>query len=136
MDRQEKEIKLSLAITADGRYKFDRNRIRKAVRDLLVEHGVKGRVGLSLAVVGDRKMKALRKKYLKLEGTTDVLSFSQMENAEAGPMELSDEMMLGDVIVSYPQAKKQALEFYKLLDEEIEFLVCHGVLHLLGIHHD
>ena len=116
-------------ITADGRYKFDRGRIRKAAAELLVEHGLKGKVGLSVAVVGDRKMSELRKRYLKEEGTTDVLSFTQDTDME-------EEFLLGDVVVSYPQAKRQALEFYKTLDEEIEFLVCHGILHLLGIHHD
>jgi probable rRNA maturation factor len=45
-------------------------------------------------------------------------------------------VLLGDVVVCYSVAKKQALKLNHIIDEEIEFLVCHGVLHLLGIHHD
>ena len=117
-------------IKADGRYKFDRAGVRKAVREVLRENRLRGKVNLSVAVVGDRKMSELRKKHLDEDGTTDVLSFAQDEASE------EDGLMLGDVVVSYPRAKRQALEYYKTLDEEINFLVCHGVLHLLGIHHE
>jgi len=135
-----RELKLTVLITADGRYKFDRSGVRKAVRELLVSRGVGGKVSLSVAVVGDRKMRQLHREHLGEDKTTDVLSFSQLEEKgkEGGDWQLSEqnELFLGDVVVSYPRAKKQAREFFKLLDEEMEFLVCQGVLHLLGVHHD
>jgi probable rRNA maturation factor len=135
-----RELKLKMMITADGRYKFDRPRLRKVVRELLLSRGVGGEVSLSVAVVGDRKMRQLHREHLGEDKTTDVLSFSQMEEKDGGmgDWQLIDqnELFLGDVVVSYPRAKIQAREFFKLLDEEIEFLVCHGVLHLLGVHHD
>jgi probable rRNA maturation factor len=131
-------LDLRLDIQADGRYKFDRKRIRKAVFDLLESQGIAGQIHLSLTVVGDRKMADLRKRYLKKDGTTDVLSFSQTETKDGNEGKLLEEeyLMLGDVVVSYPQARRQAVERNILLDEEIEFLSLHGVLHLLGIHHD
>lgn len=135
MTKKDRSLVLKMDIVADGRYKFDRIRIRRAVRELLLEKGVNGVVILSLAVVGDRKMRELSKIHTGEEKTTDVLSFSQTEGEVLGKMN-EENLLLGDVVVSYPQAKKQAVEFYKLLDEEIEFLVCHGVLHLLGVHHD
>ncbi len=128
------KLSLDLPIRADAKFKFDRNRVRKAVEQLLVEHKLWGKVIVSLSVVGDRKMRELKRKYYGVDETTDVLSFSQSEG-EMLPAD-TDDLILGDVVVSYPQAKRQALEYYKSLDEEIEFLVCHGVLHLLGIHHD
>jgi probable rRNA maturation factor len=66
---------------------------------------------------------------------TDVLSFPQMDG-ESIPEVDSEVLTLGDVVVCYPQAKKQSLKLNRLIDDEIEFLTCHGVLHLLGIHHD
>jgi len=52
-------------------------------------------------------------------------------------MEIPDDWWyLGDVVISYPQALKQAQEHNLLVDEEIDRLVEHGVLHLLGIHHE
>jgi probable rRNA maturation factor len=135
MTKAESDLVLVMDITADGRYKFDRNRVRRAVKKLLIERGVMGVVVLSLAVVGDRKMKELSKIHLGEEKTTDVLSFSQTEGEAVKGID-EEVLLLGDVVVSYHQAKKQAVEFYRLLDEELEFLVCHGVLHLLGVHHD
>ncbi len=131
-------LRLKIDVKADGRFKFDRNLMRRAVRGVLLDQQMKGRVHLSVAVVGDRKMKLLNKKYLDKDETTDVLSFSQTESVENGGIEIvdTDELLLGDVVVSYPQAKRQAIRANKLLDEEIAFLVCHGVLHLLGVHHD
>jgi probable rRNA maturation factor len=128
------DLSLKVLIKADGRYKVDRKRIREGVENLLLEKGIKGNVLLSVLVVGERKIKELNKKYLGKNEVTDVLSFSQVEGDES--VSESDEMVLGDVIVCYSVAKKQAVKLNKLLDEEVEFLVLHGVLHLLGVHHD
>lgn len=129
---------MKVYIKADGRYGFNRNKVRKAVEQLLLERGIKGKVVLSVLVVGERKIKELNKKYLSKDEVTDVLSFSQTESSIKVPnLDVEgDEMVLGDVVVCYNVAKKQALKLNRLLDEEIEFLVLHGVLHLLGIHHD
>lgn len=127
-------LEVRVDITADSRYKFDRKQVREGVRKLLRERGLQGKVTVSVAVVGERKMAELKKKYKKEEGITDVLSFCQNEGEEMP--DGTGELLLGDVVVCYPQAKRQAMNFKKLLDDEIEFLVLHGVLHLLGIHHD
>ena len=127
------KLRVKVAIGADGRYVFDRKRIRKAVEELLQDKGLTGKVVLSVSVVGERKIKELNKKYLGKDEMTDVLSFSQMEGTLVPE---DDQMLLGDVIVCYNVAKKQAVKLNKILDEEIEFLVLHGVLHLLGVHHD
>ncbi len=127
MDKQ--GLSLELEVSADSRYRFDRKKIRSAVLATLTEQGIKQPVVLSLSVVGERKIRELEKKYFGEDKVTDVLSFSQGEQEDG-------RLVLGDVVVCYPQAKRQALKFNRLLDTEIEFLVCHGVLHLLGIHHD
>ena len=87
-------------------------------------------------MVGERKIKELNNKYLGKNEVTDVLSFSQMDPPSPEASEGQGEMVLGDVVVCYSVAKKQAIKMNKILDEEIEFLVLHGVLHLLGVHHD
>ena len=45
-------------------------------------------------------------------------------------------LRLGDIVVSYPVARRQAGEHNLLVDNEIKILVKHGMLHLLGIHHE
>lgn len=131
---QSGKVTLALDVKADSRYRFDRSKIRKGVVELLVSQGVLGRVELSLSVVGDRKIRNLKKQFLGVDEVTDVLSFPMAEG-ESIPGE-EKMLSLGDVVVCYPQAKRQALRRNKLIDDEIEFLVCHGVLHLLGIHHN
>lgn len=55
------------------------------------------------------------------------------------PLEGEDGMPpepLGDVVISMPTAQRQAAEYGHSLEREVAFLCVHGVLHLLGFHHD
>src|SRR3989344_4489971 len=129
------ELSLRLEVKADSRYRFNRKKIRAGVLKVLEEQGIKQPVEVSLMVVGERKIRDLEKRYFGEDKVTDVLSFPQMDG-ESIPEVDSEVLTLGDVVVCYPQAKKQSLKLNRLIDDEIEFLTCHRVLHLLGIHHD
>lgn len=127
-------LSLRLEVKADSRYKFNRKKIREGVIKVLEEQGIRQPVEVSLMVVGERKIRDLEKRYFGEDKVTDVLSFPLQEGTNVPGQE--NILTLGDVVVCYPQAKKQSLKLNRLLDDEIEFLTCHGVLHLLGIHHD
>lgn len=127
-------MKLQLDINADSRYSFDRKRVRTALAKALAEQGLEGNIKISLSVVGERKIKELEKKYFNRDEVTDVLSFP-LEEGEQMPEDF-DGQSLGDIVICYPQAKRQAMQWNRIVDEELEFLACHGLLHLLGIHHD
>lgn len=128
-------IKLELIITADSRYPFDRKRVKGALLKTLKEQDItKGVVKISLSVVGERKIKELEKVYFHEGKVTDVLSFPLKEGHDMP--EDFDGLNLGDIVVCYPQAKRQAIQWTRTVDDEIVFLACHGLLHLLGIHHD
>lgn len=127
-------MKLKLEISADSRYSFDRKKIKAALEETLKDQGIEGDVLISLSVVGERKIRELEKKFFNRDEVTDVLSFPLSEG-EPMPGE-PDVNNLGDIVVCYPQAKRQAMQWNRLVDDEIAFLVQHGLLHLLGIHHD
>jgi probable rRNA maturation factor len=128
-------FKLDLSIYADSRYSFDRKRIKAALEKTLKENNVEdGSVKISLSVVGERKIRELEKQYFNRDEVTDVLSFP-LEEGDSMPDDY-DGLNLGDIVICYPQAKRQAMQWNRLIDEELEFLACHGLLHLLGIHHD
>ncbi len=135
-------LKLQLSITGDSRYSFDRKRVKKALEKILIDQDkFEGVVNISLSIVGERKIRELEQKFFGRDEVTDVLSFPQDEAMPAGRQgELMPDSMeghvLGDIVICYPQAKRQAMQWNRLVDEEIEFLACHGLLHLLGIHHD
>lgn len=84
---------------------------------------------ISLALVGDKKMRELNKSYRGREGTTDVLSFEINEPSEEGVL------WLGEVVVNRDKAREQARELGHSFEEEVAELVKHGALHLLGKHH-
>jgi probable rRNA maturation factor len=76
-------------------------------------------------------MTQLNKAWLKRQGTTDVISFPLDED------KFPDKVLrLGDIVISYPQARKQAAAANTTVDEEVNKLVEHGVLSLLGLHHE
>jgi len=85
---------------------------------------------ISVSIVKDPEMKKLNRRYRKRGYTTDVLSFNIKEEMEDGTF------YLGDVVVNEDQARKQAGEYGNTYEEEIAELVEHGVLHLLGVHHN
>ena len=87
-------------------------------------------IRISISIVGDSEMQELNKEYLDRDYPTDVLSFNIDEEQEDGTY------YLGDVVVNKDQAKKQASEYENTFEEEIGELIEHGVLHLLGVHHE
>lgn len=127
---------VSVIIFKESRYPVNRGVIREAVEEILSEERVKGKIEVSVAIVGDRKMRDLKKQYLGENETTDVLSFSQQEGNDKFIPAPDGVLRLGDVIISYPEALKNAAEENLLLDEEIKILVRHGIKHLLGKHHE
>lgn len=88
-----------------------------------------GQVDLILA--GDDLLKKLNRKFTGKHKATDVLSFPLQDSLP------TDESMnyLGEIYISLDQAKRQAREFRFSLQEEVQRLVTHGTLHLLGYGH-
>lgn len=123
----------SIPIFIESRYKVNRKRITKTVSDTLIANGITGPCEVSVAIIGDRKMRALNKKYRNLDKTTNVLSFSQMEGKTS--VLPTDKLYLGDVVVSYPKVIEEASIEKMLVDDKVAELVEHSVLHLLGQHH-
>lgn len=79
-------------------------------------------------------MSALNREYRKVEGTTDVLTFSQNDGAALPG--LDESVCAGDIAVSIPCVERNALENRVDLVEEFIRVLVHGVLHLAGYDHD
>lgn len=85
---------------------------------------------VSIVLADDAELRELNRQYLDVDAPTDVLSFPSGEvDPETG------ETYLGDVILSVPQAQAQASAAGHSLEAEVQLLVVHGVLHLLGYDH-
>jgi len=122
----------------ESHFPVDRKKIKTAIEQAL-EHQVHRDAEVSVSVVGDRRMRVLNKQYRALDKTTDVLSFGLNDPTVKIPAEFveapDDILRLGDIVVSYPQAVEEARAENKLVDDQVVFLVLHGLDHLLGKHH-
>ena len=85
----------------------------------------------SIIFIDDEKMHELNKTYRGIDRTTDVLSFAYEDNETIE----CDYRMLGEIFVSIPKMKGQAIEYGHSETRELSFLVVHGILHLLGYDH-
>ncbi len=86
---------------------------------------------LSVVFVDDGEIQNLNRDYRGCDYPTDVLSFSLREGESCGPLSC-----LGDIVISVDTAEKQALALGHSTDDEIDELLLHGLLHLLGYDHD
>ena len=91
---------------------------------------VRGRASLTIVVTGDAQLRALNRKFLHIDAPTDVLSFAADE-----PEPSQGFRYLGDVVISFTSARAQARLGGHPVEAEIQLLVVHGVLHLLGHDH-
>jgi probable rRNA maturation factor len=104
---------------------LSRRSVRAFVKRLEAE--VAGGRAFCCMLAGDRELRRLNREFRKQDYPTDVLSF---------PAEQPSQGFLGEIAISFETARQQALEYGHSLDEEIEILILHGLLHLLGMDHE
>ena len=128
---------IQINLFVGSRYPVNRKLIRETVKKKLAEHNVDN-AQVDISIVGIRKIEELNRSSLNHEGTTDVLSFPQHEKNQLDdfPLPKGIPPHLGDVVVSFPEAVITAKRFGKLVDHQICFYIEHGLLHLLGFHHE
>jgi probable rRNA maturation factor len=133
------KIQLSIRIEKPFVGLVSKQWLRRAVKLTLVHTGMSLPVELGLVIAGDETVHELNRSYRSVDRTTDVIAFALSEQgAKAEPFIAppDDVIHLGEVIISYPQAKRQAEEQRHPLERELALLVGHGVLHLLGYDHE
>jgi probable rRNA maturation factor len=87
---------------------------------------------ISISFVRDPKIRELNRTFRGKDAPTDVLSFPLVEPGDAYP---GGERLLGDIVISVDTARRQAADYDAPFDREVERLLIHGVLHLLGHDH-
>jgi|SRR3989338_3698910 len=93
---------------------------------------LKKKLELSIALVGDSEIKRLNKIYRRKNKVADVLSFAEIDSR--AKLDLAPDY-LGEIIIGYPQAVRQARRAKRLVNQQLEMLLIHGFLHLLGYDH-
>ncbi len=96
----------------------------------------KGRA-FDILIAGDAELRRLNRNFRGQDYATDVLSFPAKQQAlMTEPRPLGSACFLGDIAISLGRARAQAREFGHSIEREIQILMLHGVLHLLGHDHE
>ncbi len=107
----------------------DESRLLALARHALGSEGVGGEVELSLLLVSRDHIKQLNARFANENKATDVLAFPMMEDDE------DERALLGDVVVCPEVGEENANRLRHSLSRELDTLVVHGTLHLLGYDH-
>ena len=100
---------------------------RQLLRALDEEHAE-----LTVSLVNDAEIQKLNREYRSRNRPTDVLAFAMREGRRVG----GDDAVLGDVVISLETAARQARRRRITTSAEVQTLLIHGVLHVLGYDHE
>jgi probable rRNA maturation factor len=110
--------------------------VEKAARWVLNVHDLEGPSEVVIVISDDEALEALNRRFRGEPQPTDVLSF---ENDTRGPFAggtAAYPEYLGDVVISIDRAREQSADAGGTLNQELQLLTVHGVLHLLGYDHE
>jgi len=114
-------------------YIVDEDDIRRAAWHALSVVEAQTPLALTVAVTSSEKVRDLNRDFAGKDETTDVLSFPAEE--QAYETEDGEPPYIGDIVIAYPVAERQAAERSHTVIAELQTLAIHGVLHLLGYDH-
>ena len=118
-------------LNRQDRVPVDRRKIGAAARRILKALGYEG-YELTVLLVDDREITRLNRRYFRRNRPTNVISFPMIDETPAS----LHSRILGDVVISADTARRDAEEVGKKAEEEILFLMIHGILHLAGYDHE
>lgn len=111
-------------------------KVKREVTRFLEKKGIRSDTIVSIAFIGKEKMKKLSDKYLKDNRIHNVLSFTESEVIKKFVYPPGEYTYLGEVVICYPLVFEEARKENKLIDTKVFELVRHGLMHLMGVHHE
>lgn len=129
---------IKVNVKKESSYPVSSPQLKQKLKKHLKGLGIVSDAQVSVALVSEKTMRGLGKKYLKEKDSDPVHNVLSFPNAEViGEfVEPPDEVIsLGEIVVCFPIAKEMAKKEGVLIEEMVWSLVEHSALHLLGIHH-
>lgn len=109
----------------------DSTLIKRSASTTLTSQEILPKTDLTISITDDSHVRQLNLQYRNIDAPTDVLAFpAEYIDPDTG------HNYLGDIIISFERASKQAKSSHHPVNNELQLLVVHGVLHLLGFDHD
>lgn len=122
---------MQIHITEDVPSGCDSEHLTALVKHHLTQLSLHPECELSLSFVDEDRMSALHVEWMDEPGPTDVLSFP-MDELRSGDTESG---ILGDIVICPSFVERQAVQKGVSVQQEVEFLLTHGILHLIGYDH-
>ncbi|WP_432558126.1 rRNA maturation RNase YbeY [Granulicoccus sp. GXG6511] len=126
---------MSVDLNNESGVEVDETGLIRLATFVLDELRIHPQAELSLVFVDEPTMSAYHEKFMGEPGPTDVLSFPMDELRPPSDEEEPPLGLLGDVVLCPTITAAQAAEHGRTPDDEAEYLLVHGMLHLLGFDH-
>jgi probable rRNA maturation factor len=128
-------------------FDFDPSQVaRDVITQALTEEGFPYEAEVELTLTDDETIRQLNQQFRQIDRSTDVLSFPMVEYPAGGDFsglaDMTDivdpqtnEVLLGDIVISVDHVETQAKEYGHSIKREYAFLIAHSMLHLMGYDH-
>ncbi|MDS1271186.1 rRNA maturation RNase YbeY [Lipingzhangella sp. LS1_29] len=126
---------MSIEVANESGTEVAEGRLSQLARHVLDALRVHPLAELSIVLVDEEPMTELHVRWMDEPGPTDVLSFPMDELRPGGTRRATEPGMLGDVIICPQVAQRQAQQAGHSMQDEVDMLCTHGILHLLGYDH-
>ena len=118
-------------------YKIEKLKLIKAVKTFSEQFRISENFYFTLHSLGENEPKVLNKKTFNKNTATDVLSFPLYNNInKINQLDANMSEDMGDMFICRNVIKKNAKIYEKELVEELQYIVIHGLLHLIGYSHE
>ncbi len=118
-------------------YKYEKLKLIKAVKTFSEQFRISENFYFTLHSLGENESKVLNKKTFNKNTATDVLSFPLYNNInKINQLDANMSEDMGDMFICRNVIKKNAKIYEKELVEELQYIVIHGLLHLIGYSHE
>jgi probable rRNA maturation factor len=126
---------MTVEVLNETEFDIDISKISSLATFAIAKMKIHPQTDLSVIFVDEASIAELNKRWMDESGPTDVLSFPMDELRPGDNSESAAESLLGDIVICPHIAKAQADTANKPIAAEIDLLLVHGFLHLLGFDH-
>jgi len=113
-----------------------RSIIKKVLEECFKEEKLENKnLYVNIILTDSENIRKINKEHRGIDSETDVLSFPMYEKEELNSINLQNEDILGDMVISIEKVKEQANEYGHSFERELSYMVVHSFYHLLGYDH-
>ena len=126
---------IAFSIEATFARRVRRRALATLARRALADESALAPAELGVVITDDETVRELNRRYRGVDAPTDVLSF-ELGADDGFVTPPGSARQLGEIVISYPTAARQAEAAGHAVEEELAHLLVHGLLHLLGYDHE